>query len=154
MYWGCGDKTRQAPRFALSTTGVACAKALGWGEQVATFLTRDPNPLSQAYSASYKPALDICFEIYEDVASGNEIKSVVQAVQRFDRFPMGKIDQTYMWKVRSKWAELGSVAGKLGALRWWCTAQSQRGRAKKRRGAPTVLVRFCHAGRPEGARRA
>ncbi|MEW5316604.1 MAG: hypothetical protein WDW38_007967 [Sanguina aurantia] len=54
---------------------------------------------AQAYAASYQPALDICFEIYEDVASGNEIKSVVQAVSRFDRFPMGKIDQTPMWKV-------------------------------------------------------
>lgn len=53
----------------------------------------------QAYSASLKPALDVCFEIYEDVASGNEIKSVVQAGARFDRFPMGKIDQTYMWQV-------------------------------------------------------
>ena len=34
------------------------------------------------------------------MASGNEIRSVVQAVERFDRFPMGKIDQTYLWKVR------------------------------------------------------
>lgn len=54
---------------------------------------------ADAYSASFKPAMDICMEIYEDVASGNEIKSVVQAGGRFDRFPMGKIDQTYMWKV-------------------------------------------------------
>jgi len=53
----------------------------------------------QAYSASYGPARDICEEIYDDVASGNEIKSVVQAGERFDKFPMGKIDQTYMWKV-------------------------------------------------------
>eukprot|EP00877_Chromochloris_zofingiensis_P006416 jgi/Chrzof1/2027/UNPLg00682.t1 len=53
----------------------------------------------QAYSASFKPAMDVCMEIYEDVASGNEIKSVVQAGARFDRFPMGKIDQTHMWKV-------------------------------------------------------
>ena len=53
----------------------------------------------QAYSASYGPARDICEEIYDDVASGNEIKSVVQAGERFDRYPMGKIDQTYMWKV-------------------------------------------------------
>ena len=53
----------------------------------------------QAYSASFKPAMDICMECYEDVASGNEIKSVVQAGSRFDRFPMGKIDQTYMWQV-------------------------------------------------------
>ena len=43
--------------------------------------------------------MDVCYEIYEDVASGNEIKSVVQAGDRFDRFPMGKIDQTYLWKV-------------------------------------------------------
>lgn len=55
---------------------------------------------AEAYAASFKPAMDICMEIYEDVASGNEIKSVVQAGSRFDRFPMGKIDSTYMWKVR------------------------------------------------------
>eukprot|EP00882_Tetradesmus_deserticola_P000280 GHRQ01000308.1.p1 GENE.GHRQ01000308.1~~GHRQ01000308.1.p1 ORF type:complete len:565 (+),score=314.58 GHRQ01000308.1:120-1814(+) len=54
---------------------------------------------ADAYAASFTPAMDICMEIYEDVASGNEIKSVVQAGSRFDRFPMGKIDQTYMWKV-------------------------------------------------------
>ncbi|GBF94057.1 acetohydroxy acid isomeroreductase [Raphidocelis subcapitata] len=53
----------------------------------------------EAYTASFKPAMDICMEIYEDVASGNEIRSVVLAGSRFDRFPMGKIDQTYMWKV-------------------------------------------------------
>lgn len=53
----------------------------------------------QAYAASLGPAMDVCYEIYEDVASGNEIKSVVQAGDRFDRFPMGKIDQTYLWKV-------------------------------------------------------
>jgi ketol-acid reductoisomerase len=55
-----------------------------------------------AYSASFGPAMDICLEIYEDVASGNELKSVVQAVSRFDRFPMGKIDSTHMWKVRGR----------------------------------------------------
>jgi len=56
----------------------------------------------KAYAASFKPALDICYEIYEDVASGNEIKSVVQACNRFDRFPMGKIDGTPMWIVGEK----------------------------------------------------
>ncbi|GAX75263.1 hypothetical protein CEUSTIGMA_g2708.t1 [Chlamydomonas eustigma] len=56
----------------------------------------------EAYTASLGPAMDICYEIYEDVASGNEIKSVVQAGARFDRFPMGKIDGTYMWKVGQK----------------------------------------------------
>lgn len=55
----------------------------------------------EAYAASLGPAMDVCYEIYEDVASGNEIKSVVQAGDRFDRFPMGKIDQTYLWKVHT-----------------------------------------------------
>jgi len=57
---------------------------------------------ADAYNASLKPAMDVCIEIYEDVASGNEIKSVVQAGSRFDRFPMGKIDGTYMWQVGKK----------------------------------------------------
>ena len=56
----------------------------------------------QAYSAAIAPAMDICYEIYEDVACGNEIKSVVNAVSRFDRWPMGKIDQTHMWQVGKK----------------------------------------------------
>lgn len=56
----------------------------------------------QAYAASFKPAMDVCMEIYDDVASGNEIRSVVQAVSRFDRFPMGKIDGTHMWQAGKK----------------------------------------------------
>ena len=54
----------------------------------------------RAYCASFKPAMDILLECYEDVASGNEIRSVVMAGARHDSgFPMGKIDQTRMWKV-------------------------------------------------------
>ncbi|MQL83763.1 hypothetical protein Taro_016275 [Colocasia esculenta] len=58
-----------------------------------------------AYSASYYPCMDILYECYEDVACGNEIQSVVLAGRRFyekdglPAFPMGKIDQTRMWKV-------------------------------------------------------
>ncbi|KAF2303044.1 hypothetical protein GH714_012882 [Hevea brasiliensis] len=58
-----------------------------------------------AYSASYYPCMDILYECYEDVASGSEIRSVVLAGRRFyekeglPAFPMGKIDQTRMWKV-------------------------------------------------------
>ncbi|KAH7297767.1 hypothetical protein KP509_25G011700 [Ceratopteris richardii] len=58
-----------------------------------------------AYSASYYPCMDILYECYEDVASGNEIRSVVMAGRRFQEkeglpaFPMGKIDATRMWKV-------------------------------------------------------
>ncbi len=51
------------------------------------------------YSAAYHPAFDILMEIYDEVSSGNEIRSVVMAGRRFERYPMGKIDGTRMWKV-------------------------------------------------------
>lgn len=56
----------------------------------------------RAYSAAYGPAFDILLEIYDEVASGNEIRSVVMANARARRFPMGKIDQTEMWQVGEK----------------------------------------------------
>ncbi|XP_039048962.1 ketol-acid reductoisomerase, chloroplastic-like, partial [Hibiscus syriacus] len=65
----------------------------------------DKKLFEEAYSASYYPCMEILYECYEDVASGNEICSVVLAGRRFyekeglPAFPMGKIDQTRMWKV-------------------------------------------------------
>jgi ketol-acid reductoisomerase len=53
----------------------------------------------RAYSAAYHPAFEILWEIYDDVASGNEIRSVIMANDRHKRYPMGKIDGTRMWKV-------------------------------------------------------
>lgn len=64
-------------------------------------------------------------EIYEDVACGNEIRSVVNAGSRFDRFPMGKIDQTYMWKVRGsqpfEWVMCDQASS---AMSWLVCVQS------------------------------
>lgn len=37
--------------------------------------------------------------MYDEVASGNEIRSVVMAGTRHSEFPMGKIDNTLTWKV-------------------------------------------------------
>jgi ketol-acid reductoisomerase len=51
------------------------------------------------YSAAYHPAFDVLMEIYDEVSSGNEIRSVVMAGKRFARYPMGKIDGTKMWRV-------------------------------------------------------
>lgn len=59
----------------------------------------DRRIFAEAYAASYMPAFDILIECYEDVESGNEIKSVIQAVRRHPRIPMGKIDTTHMWDV-------------------------------------------------------
>jgi len=62
----------------------------------------DKDAFEKAYSASYHPAKEIIMEIYDEVASGNEIRSVVMANDRFDRYPMGKIDGTKMWVVGEK----------------------------------------------------
>ncbi len=51
------------------------------------------------YSHCYDPAFEILLEIYDEVASCNEIRSVIMAGQRHNRFPMGKIDGTRMWQV-------------------------------------------------------
>jgi ketol-acid reductoisomerase len=60
---------------------------------------KDKETFRLAYSAAYDPAYEILMEIYYDVASGNEIRSVIAANERFSRFPMGNIDGTEMWQV-------------------------------------------------------
>jgi ketol-acid reductoisomerase len=52
----------------------------------------------QAYAAAYPVGSEITHEIYDEVASGNEIRSVILAGKRLARFPMGKIDQADMWR--------------------------------------------------------
>ena len=54
---------------------------------------------AQAYSAAYPVGLELTAEIYDEVSSGNEIRSVILAGKRLDRFPMGRIDQADMWRV-------------------------------------------------------
>jgi ketol-acid reductoisomerase len=62
----------------------------------------DKAVFAQAYAAAYPIGLELTHEIYEEVESGNEIRSVVVAGKRLDRFPMGKIDQSTMWQVGQK----------------------------------------------------
>ena len=63
---------------------------------------KDRTTFMKAYSAAYHPAFEILMEIYQDVATGNEIRSVVEADKRHKRYPMGKIDGTEMWQVGEK----------------------------------------------------
>jgi ketol-acid reductoisomerase len=53
----------------------------------------------EAYAAAYPAVKQILSEIYDEVASGNEIRSVVLAGERLKHEPMGKIDGTEAWKV-------------------------------------------------------
>jgi len=63
----------------------------------------------RAYDVAYGPARAVLAEIYDEVKSGNEIRSVVVAGERLKTHPMSTIDQTEMWRVggqvRSKRAE-------------------------------------------------
>ena len=59
----------------------------------------DKDTFRLAYSAAYHPAYEILMEIYYEVSSGNELRSVIDASRRFERYPMGKIDGTEMWQV-------------------------------------------------------
>ncbi len=62
----------------------------------------DQKIFAKIYSHAYRPAFEILLEIYDEVSSGNEIRSVYLAGKRFNRFPMGKIDGTRMWQVGEK----------------------------------------------------
>ncbi|HXH20846.1 MAG TPA: ketol-acid reductoisomerase [Dehalococcoidia bacterium] len=53
----------------------------------------------QAYAATYPTAKELLEEIYDEVSSGNEIRSVILAGERLKRHPMGKIDRTETWRV-------------------------------------------------------
>jgi ketol-acid reductoisomerase len=59
----------------------------------------DKETFKRIFTLAYNPAFEILLEIYDEVSSGNEIRSVLMAYNRFNRFPMGKIDATEMWQV-------------------------------------------------------
>merc|ERR1719199_480740 len=62
----------------------------------------DKKKFEEAYSAAYTPSKDVLAEIYDEVSSGNEIRSVIMHGQRFSKFPIGRIDGTYTWSVGEK----------------------------------------------------
>ncbi|GKY95796.1 hypothetical protein MPSEU_000540300 [Mayamaea pseudoterrestris] len=62
----------------------------------------DKKVFEKAYSASYLPAKEILQEIYDEVSSGNEIRTVIMHGKRLDKYPVGKIDGTDTWKVGEK----------------------------------------------------
>jgi ketol-acid reductoisomerase len=55
-----------------------------------------------AYAAAYPAAHDILAEIYDEVSSGNEIRSVILAGERLKARQMSTIDKTDAWKVGEK----------------------------------------------------
>ncbi len=56
----------------------------------------------KAFTAAYTPAFSLLLEMYDEVASGNEINSVILAGKRAKRFPISKIENSPMWKTGKK----------------------------------------------------
>jgi ketol-acid reductoisomerase len=54
---------------------------------------------ARAYEASYAATEPVLLEIYDDVASGAELRSVVDAGSRLEHHPMPPIEGTRMWAV-------------------------------------------------------
>jgi ketol-acid reductoisomerase len=51
----------------------------------------------RAYDATYSSFKSVMAEIYDEVQSGNEVRSVVLAANRFGQYPMTTIDRSPMW---------------------------------------------------------
>lgn len=57
----------------------------------------DRAEFERTYCAAYSPLYDLLEEIYQEVASGNELRSVILAGNRLKKRPMPVIDNTPMW---------------------------------------------------------
>jgi ketol-acid reductoisomerase len=63
------------------------------------FQGKDKEIFKKAYASIYGYAYLLLMEIYDEVASGNEIRSVVMAGERLKNCGMSKIDHTEMWEI-------------------------------------------------------
>lgn len=65
----------------------------------------EKDTFTKAFHSAFYPYYILLREIYDEVSSGNEIRSVVMAGSRLKEYPMGKIDDTDMWKTgeRVRW---------------------------------------------------
>jgi ketol-acid reductoisomerase len=57
----------------------------------------DQELFDRAYSVSYGPAREIVAEIYDEVAEGTELRSVILAEERLSSRPMSRIGGSTMW---------------------------------------------------------
>ncbi|HET8679298.1 MAG TPA: ketol-acid reductoisomerase, partial [bacterium] len=64
----------------------------------------------RAYCAAYATSKPLMVEIYSEVESGNELRSIVLAGTRLQEYPIPQIDGSRMWKVGA------AVRGKRGRL--------------------------------------
>ena len=102
------------------------------------FSPDDQLKFARMYTMAYPIAYGLLEEIYEEVASGNEIRSVVAAGRRLETYPMGKIDGTRMWRV-------GERAGQACRVGYSTQLGDRRPLRRSDDGAGRSLAQKCHS---------
>jgi len=89
----------------------------------------DQDLFDRAYSVAYGPARDLVAEIYDEVAEGTELRSVILAEQRLATRPMSRIGGSPMWShsaaVRARRASARAVVDPLTAGLFVATMMAQ-----------------------------
>lgn len=99
---GMGDTPRRAFIRSTETITGALARAIshtGIRRAVDSFQGDARRQFEDTYAAAYPAMAAILAEIYDEVASGNELRGVVMAGERLERHPMPTVEGTGMWKV-------------------------------------------------------
>ena len=97
-----GDGERRAFERACESLTGALAPELSAGGIRAVhdrFEADDRARFEQTYAAAYPAAKAVLEEIYDEVASTNELRSVVMATEKLTHRPMPAIEGTGMWRV-------------------------------------------------------
>jgi ketol-acid reductoisomerase len=103
----------------ISTDGLAAVRAAA----------ADPDLFDRVYSVAYGPARDLVAEIYDEVAEGTELRSVILAERRLIDKPMTTIGGSPMWsygeEVRARRGEIQTVIDPLTAGAFVATMMAQ-----------------------------
>jgi ketol-acid reductoisomerase len=114
-YLGRGYAPQEAFVHACESITGPIAAAISRGGLRAVYERLAPaerDEFERAYTAAYKVTWPLLVEIYDEVASGNELRSVVMATKRLAQYPMPPIEGSGMWKVG---AEVRAARGRAGA---------------------------------------
>lgn len=91
------DPVTAYERSCENVTGPISATISRDGLAAVRTLSGDTDAFDRAYTAAYRPARDLVAEIYDEVADGTELRSVILAEQRLADRPLSRIGGTAMW---------------------------------------------------------
>ncbi|MBW0101609.1 ketol-acid reductoisomerase [Pseudonocardia sp. KRD291] len=94
---GGDDPVTAYERSCENVTGPISATISRDGLSAVRTRSGDTDAFDRAFTAAYRPARDLVAEIYDEVADGTELRSVILAEQRLADRPLSRIGGTAMW---------------------------------------------------------